>query len=63
MLTLFELALQQNADITRKAAAADPRAAGACAATRSNPEASEKFLNILTSKHNPERVLRLMKLA
>ena len=61
MLTLFELALQQNADIHPQALQRLTRGLPALgAATRSNPEASEKFLNILTSKHNPERVLRLM---
>ncbi|MGC6497591.1 MAG: [protein-PII] uridylyltransferase [Candidatus Puniceispirillaceae bacterium] len=61
MLTLFELALEQNADIHPQALQRLTRGLPALgAATRSNPEASEKFLNILTSKHNPERVLRLM---
>jgi [protein-PII] uridylyltransferase len=61
MLTLFELALEQNADIHPQALQRLTRGLPALGnATRSNPEASEKFINILTSKRNPERVLRLM---
>jgi [protein-PII] uridylyltransferase len=61
MLTLFELALEQNADIHPQALQRLTRGLPALGnATRSNPQASEKFINILTSKRNPERVLRLM---
>jgi [protein-PII] uridylyltransferase len=61
MLTLFELALEQNADIHPQALQRLTRGLPALGnATRANPQASEKFINILTSKRNPERVLRLM---
>ena len=61
MLTLFELALEQNADIHPHALQRLTRGLPALGnATRTNPQASEKFINILTSKRNPERVLRLM---
>ena len=61
MLTLFELALEQNADIHPQALQRLTRGLPAFgSATRADPEASAIFLKILTSKHNPERVLRLM---
>ena len=61
MLEIFHLALQQNADIHPQALQRITRGLPALGdATREDPRAAEEFLAILTSKHNPERVLRLM---
>ncbi len=61
MLEIFHLALEQNADIHPQALQRITRGLPALGdATRDDPRAAEEFLAILTSKHNPERVLRLM---
>jgi len=61
MLTIFDLALEQNADLHPQALQRITRGLPALGpATRINSEASETFLKILTSRHNPERILRLM---
>jgi [protein-PII] uridylyltransferase len=61
MLEIFHLALEQKADIHPQALQRITRGLPALGdATRDDPRAAEEFLAILTSKHNPERVLRLM---
>ena len=61
MLEIFHLALEQKADIHPQALQRITRGLHALGdATRDDPRAAEEFLAILTSKHNPERVLRLM---
>ena len=61
MLEIFHLALEQNADVHPQALQRITRGLHALGqSTRSDPHAAAEFLAILTSKHNPERVLRLM---
>jgi [protein-PII] uridylyltransferase len=61
MLEIFHLALEQKADIHPQALQRITRGLHALGdATRDDPRAAKEFLAILTSKHNPERVLRLM---
>jgi len=61
MLTIFKLALEQNADVHPQALQRITRGLPALGnATRYNPAAVEEFLAILTSRRNPERILRLM---
>ncbi|MEX0504373.1 [protein-PII] uridylyltransferase [Alphaproteobacteria bacterium LSUCC0719] len=61
MLEIFHLALEQQADIHPQALQRITRGLHALGdATRDDPRAAEEFLAILTSRHNPERVLRLM---
>ena len=61
MLEIFHLALEQNADVHPQALQRITRGLLALGdPTRSDPQAAAEFLAILTSKHNPERVLRLM---
>ena len=61
MLEIFRLALEQNADIHPQALQRITRGLHALGdATRDDPRAAAEFLAILTSRHNPERVLRLM---
>ena len=61
MLEIFHLALEQKADIHPQALQRITRGLHALGdATRDDPRAAEEFLAILTSRHNPERVLRLM---
>jgi len=61
MLEIFHLALEQKADIHPQALQRITRGLPALGdTTRDDPRAAEEFLAILTSRHNPERVLRLM---
>ena len=61
MLQIFHLALEQNADIHPQALQRITRGLPWLGeATRRDPEAAAEFLGILTSRRNPERVLRLM---
>ena len=61
MLEIFHLALEQKADIHPQALQRITRGLPALGdATRDDPRAAAEFLAILTSRHNPERVLRLM---
>ena len=61
MLQIFHLALEQNADIHPQALQRITRGLPWLGeATRRDPEATAEFLGILTSRRNPERVLRLM---
>ena len=61
MLSIFKLALEQNADVHPQALQRITRGLPALGnATRYDPEATAEFLAILTSRHNPERILRLM---
>ncbi|MEC9225535.1 MAG: [protein-PII] uridylyltransferase [Pseudomonadota bacterium] len=61
MLEIFRLALEQNADVHPQALQRITRGLHALGeSTRNDPQAAAEFLAILTSKHNPERVLRLM---
>ena len=61
MLQIFHLALEQNADIHPHALQRITRGLPWLGeATRRDPEAAAEFLGILTSRRNPERVLRLM---
>ena len=61
MLEIFHLALEQNADIHPQALQRISRGLHALGdATRDDPQAANEFLAILTSRHNPERILRLM---
>ena len=61
MLSIFKLALEQNVDVHPQALQRITRGLPALGnATRYDPEAAAEFLAILTSRHNPERILRLM---
>ena len=61
MLRIFQLALEQGADIHPQALQRITRALPFLGKeTRLNPDANELFLSILTSEKNPERILRLM---
>ena len=61
MLQIFQLALEQNADIHPQALQRITRGLPWLGdATRRDPAAAAEFLAILTSRRNPERVLRLM---
>ena len=61
MLEIFRLALEQKADLHPQALQRITRGLHALGdATRDDPRAADEFLAILTSRHNPERVLRLM---
>ena len=61
MLSIFKLALEQNADVHPQALQRITRGLPALGnATRHDPAAAAEFLAILTSRRNPERILRLM---
>ncbi len=61
MLSIFKLALEQNADVHPQALQRITRGLPALGnATRHDPAAAVEFLAILTSRRNPERILRLM---
>ena len=61
MLKIFEIALDYDADIHPHALKRITRALPSLGAhTRDDAEANALFLSILTSKKNPERILRLM---
>ena len=61
MLKIFELALEHDADIHPHSLQRITRALPFLGEeTRQNREANALFLSILTSKKNPERILRLM---
>jgi len=61
MLSIFKLALEQNADVHPQALQRITRGLPALGnATRHDPAAAAEFLAILTARRNPERILRLM---